>query len=189
MNKAERNAFAKLIPAKWIAAVIAEYVDRSKRKTRVIPATRKEEQVPEGTTATPEVPQSKPASPDNQATTIPTETNTLLTKDQATPEMVKQGFKQRFLAKGLKVHGVLNILNDEMAAVPQTPMEDSALLSWLNSNVLQPLSIKHKLTYELKKDSKGCLTAILIHGHLEDKQLGELANGCRWAFEKATENR
>src|SRR5208337_3157502 len=82
VNKAERNAWMKLIPSKWIATLIQEWLTRN--KTRDQPVSRVKQ---DGTTNQPNIPAPAATSPDVTAATgswtIPR------IKDQATPEQAQ----------------------------------------------------------------------------------------------------
>ncbi len=63
VNKAERNAFAKLIPAKWLATLVREYLDRKKPRGQhetIVSEEALTEETPKETLSTTEPSQSKP---------------------------------------------------------------------------------------------------------------------------------
>src|SRR5208283_2452728 len=103
VNKAERNAWMKLIPSKWIAALISEWISRQggSNATTTVVTSRSQDQP--GTTKQPNIPTSATTSPDAKAAvgswTIPR------IKDQATPEQVQAGLKQIPLLKGTRSFG------------------------------------------------------------------------------------
>jgi hypothetical protein len=178
VNKAERNAFAKLIPAKWLALLIEEYLDRQK----------------EGTKHPAKVPPAKPASP---APANPVQTKPApawkvpTTKDQATPDQIQLGVKQFPLLKELKSFGMINTLDEETAIIPERPVPlDTPLIDgFLLRKIIEPMVAKHGLAFTIRRASNGFLEAVLIRGKLPDQQLKELVSGARWAFERALEEK
>jgi hypothetical protein len=171
INKSERNAFMKLLPAKWIASTITEYLGRNKPQ-------------PAGTKQVTESPVPAKQSPE-QAWKVP------LTKDQATHEQVQQGVKQHPLLKGVTSFGMLNVLGAEASLVPEQPVVlNSPLIDgFLVRRVLEPMKAKHEgFSYEIKTDKEGKLHAILIR-NLQNLQINELVNAARWAFQRALEPR
>jgi hypothetical protein len=166
VNKAERNAFAKLIPAKWFATLIDEYL---KRRRRGEPG----HEPAEAAGPTPE-PEQQPRVP--------------ITKETlAMPEL-----RQFPLVEGLKAVGMLNVLDDaaEISIVPEGALsaDDSAILGFLTRRVLEPLCAKHpEISFIVKRTEDGDLAYILVKGKLENGQIKELQSAARWAFSKAME--
>jgi hypothetical protein len=189
LNKSERNAFAKLIPQKWMAETIAEWLKRNKPQNQ-------------GTTIKPESLVPPRPSPDKSQAqngtipsagrTVPNHVNTWripTTKDQLTPELTKQGIKQYPLLEGTLSFGMVNACEqfNEVSIVPERPVKQEPALvqGFLIRRVIEPLAEKHKLTYELRTGPSGLLEAILIRGHLEEKQIVELVQAARWSFKRA----
>jgi hypothetical protein len=178
VNKAERNAFAKLIPAKWLALLIQEYLGRQK----------------EGTKHPTEVPPTKSPSPARvdpvQAKPVPA-WKVPATPNQVSPDQIQQGVRQFPLLKELHSFGMVNVLGEEIAVIPERPVSlDTALIEgFLIRRVIEPLVAKHGLSYTFKRTSNGFLEAVLIRGKLPDQQLREVISGARWAFERALEEK
>jgi hypothetical protein len=166
VNKAERNAFAKLIPAKWYAVLIDEYLQR--RKGKGTPERR------EGAET------SKPV--EEWHLKVP------VTKDVVAIE----GVKQQPLIQGTTSVGMLNVLTDgsEASIVPERPVDVDAapIQRFLISKVLDAMKEKHVgFDYRLQVDDQGMLQAILIRGQLDDSQVKDLASASKWAFMHAME--
>lgn len=114
-----------------------------------------------------------------------------ITRDIASPDLIKKGVRQHPLLKGTQCFGMINTLEDETAIVPekeQVLTDTSTFDGFLIRKVLQPLAEKHKLSYTVKTNHQGFLEAVLIRGHLDEKQLKELASAVRWSFERGTED-
>lgn len=172
INKAERNAFAKLLPAKWIASTISEYLGRNRPQS-------------DGTKQTVESPVSQAPNPSLPLWKVP------LTKDQVSPEEIQQGVRQHPLIRGTRSYGMLNVLGDECSIVPEqlVPLNTALIDGFLVRKILEPMKTKHEgLEYKLQADRNGMLQAILIRSKLDDQQVKDLVNGARWAFEKAFEH-
>jgi hypothetical protein len=112
-------------------------------------------------------------------------------KDQLPPDVLKRGFKQYPLLRELKSFGMINILEDKAAIVPEHPvLVNTALVEgFLVRKVLAPMKEKHKFDFELRMDDHGKLTAVRILGKLEENQVKELVSAARWAFERALEEK
>jgi len=110
-----------------------------------------------------------------------------LTKDQVSSELAKQGVKQYPLLKGLQSFGMINILGEEAAIIPERPLPvNTALIEgFLLRKVLDPMKTKHGFTYRLNLDPNGFLTAIVIRGRLEEQQVKEILSATTWAFQRA----
>jgi len=166
VNKAERNAFSKLIPVKWYAVLIDEYLARRKGK----PApTKPEEAAPSG-------------PPEEWQLKVP------ITKDP----IIREDVKQRPLIDGTRAIGMVNVLADgsEVSIVPErtVPADSAPVHGFLVPRVLDAIRAKYPhVEYRLDVDGQGMLGAILIRGKLEDTQIKELANAARWAFMRAME--
>ena len=166
VNKAERNAFAKLIPAKWYAVLIDEYLER--RKTKPIPGSQA-------------VTRAEPCQQEWQP-------NVPITKDVVSAP----GVRQHPLIQGTTAIGMLNVLEDgsEASIVPEKPIDtDSApIRGFLIPRVLNAIKEKHTdFDYRLDVDQDRTLHAILIRGKLEEPQIKELASASKWAFTRAME--
>lgn len=167
VNKAERNAFAKLVPAKWLAVLIDEYLQRKQPKP--IPPSQEEAQ-------------PRPAEEEWQLK-VP------VTKDVVAIE----GGRQLPLIQGTTSIGMVNVLEDgsEASIVPEKPINvDSApIQGFLLPRVLDAMKEKHAgFDYRLHIDQDRMLQAILIRGRLDDTQVKELASASRWAFLRAMES-
>lgn len=166
LNKAERNAFAKLIPAKWYATLIEDWLQRHR--------TLRSQQGQEPAAPTP--PQQ------------PWELKVPITKEP----LSQPGVRQFPLVQGILAVGMVNVLEDgsEASIIPEKPIhvEDTAITRFLVQRVLDTMVAKHPgLEYRVIAGDDGALTAILIRGKLEDSQVKELSNAARWAFSKAIE--
>ena len=162
VNKAERNAFAKLIPAKFYASLIQDWLQKYRAK---IPERSIEE------------PAALPSA---------TQLKVPITKDP----LSQTGLRQIPLIRGTFAIGMVNILGNELSIVPEKPIpvDDSALNSFLFSRVLDPMIEKHaELEYHVLEGDGGVLKAVLLRGRLDDGQIKELCNAARWSFEKALE--
>ena len=107
------------------------------------------------------------------------------------PSAVK-GIRQLPLTEGTRSIGMINILNDnsEVSIVPEHPIptERGPIKNFLIPRVLETMKQKHpKFDYQLQSD-QGMLRAVFIRGNLDQDQIKDLANGARWAFQKATES-
>ena len=166
VNKAERNAFAKLIPAKWFAVLIEEYLQRKQSKP------------------TPARPGQTPPQPDREEwlPKVP------VVKDP----IVREGLKQHPLIQGTLSIGMVNVLDDgtEASIVPEKPVsvDSPPIQGFLIPRVLDALKEKHAdFDYRLDLNQDGMLRAILIRGRLDEAQLKELGNAARWAFMRTQE--
>jgi hypothetical protein len=184
VNKAERNAFRKLIPEKLIAAMVKEFLERRKARNVSMPIAQPAREMlsEKGTSPTAEGPIPSQQSPES-TWRVP------IIKDQATPDQVKQGLRQYPLLKGTQSYGMLNVLGEEYSIVPEHPVPvNTALIDgFLLRKIVKPLVEKHNLQYETQADKNGLLEGVLIRGHLEEQQVRELVSGARWAFQRATE--
>jgi hypothetical protein len=164
VNKAERNAFAKLIPAKWFAVLIEEYLQHKQGR-----ATRR------GAEETPAPPREE-----EWQLKVP------VVKDP----IVREGLKQHPLIQGTLSIGMLNVLDNgtEASVVPEKPipLDSPPVQSFLIPRVLDAMKEKYAdFDYRLDLDQDGMLRAILIRGRLGEAQLKELGNAARWAFQRA----
>jgi len=163
VNKAERNAFAKLIPAKWYAVLIDEWLQRHGQK---------------------------PTQPQPQPTTCvekPIETSVPVTKEA----IAQLGIKQFPLIEGTRAVGMLNVLTDgtEATLVPEKPVssEDPAIRNFLVPRIFDALKQKYSdFQYALRTEG-GYITAVLLRGPLDDQHAKEIANAAKWAFLRAWE--
>ncbi len=166
VNKAERNAFAKLIPAKWYAVLIDEYLQR--RKGKGTPEHREEAET------------SKPV--EEWHLKLP------VTKDVVAIE----GVRQHPLIQGTLSIGMVNVLADgsEASIVPERPVDADAapIQGFLVPRVLDGMKEKHAgLDYRLDVDRDGMLRAILIRGKLDEAQVKDLISASKWTFTRAME--
>jgi len=170
LNKAERNGFAKLIPAKWYAVLIDEWLQRHGQK--------------------PTQPQPQPITP-VQTTVPPQECEPLkvpITKDPLTQSDIKQ---YPLIGSNNRALGMMNIHVDgtQASIVPEKPInaEDPAIRSFLIARVLEAKKQKHpEFSYTLQTQN-GQLIAILLHGNIDEQHARDLSNAARWAFERAME--
>ena len=166
VNKAERNAFAKLIPAKWFAVLINEYLQRKQSK----PAPGK--------------PEERPPESDQEEWQL----RVPVTKDPVAID----GVKQVPLIDGTTAIGMVNVLEDgsESSIVPENPVPaDSApIRGFLVPRILEAMKTKHPgFDYRLDIDREGMLRTILVRGKLEDPQIKELVSAAKWALIRAME--
>mgnify|MGYP001081656526 CR=1 FL=1 len=161
VNKAERNAFAKLIPAKWYAVLIDEWLQRHGHK----PA------------------QPQPTTPVRKTT----ETVVPITKEAIT----QPGIKQFPLIEGTTAVGMLNVSVDgkEATLVPEKPVnaEDPAVKNFLVPRIFDALKQKYPDFQHSLRTECGYITSILLRGPLDDPHVKEIANAAKWAFLRAWE--
>jgi len=172
VNKAERNAFAKLIPAKWLATLIDEYLQQK--------GTAQRHEAKPSPTQRPI--DKKPCNP----VKLDPETLTYLT---ATTEMKKEGLKQYPLTEGLTPIGMINVLGDFAALVPENAnirRDHTAFTSFLYPRILDQMSNKYQLEYEDVGTANGELLYIIIKGKLAEEQIRGLISAAKWAFSKAS---
>lgn len=159
VNKAERNAFAKLIPAKWYAVLIDEWLQRHGQK-----ATPVAEQKPVETTV--------PAT--REATTQPGVRQFPLIDGTRAIGMLN-----------VSVDGREATLVPEKPVNSEYP----AIKNFLVPRIFDALKQKHPdFQYELRTES-GYITAILLRGPLDDPHAKEIANAAKWAFKRASERK
>jgi hypothetical protein len=196
VNKAERNAFRKLIPEKLIAGMVKDFLERKKPRTvttQPVPAkdTAQIPQEPVGTTSKPETPIPATTSPES----IGHHWKVPLFKDQILPFHVEKGVTQKSIAAGLKCYGMINQLDDELAIVPERPVDpESAPIRWFikgtpyKTGVVHQLCQKHKLGYWVELDEARQLKAIVIYGgRLDQEHIKELSQAALWSFRTAME--
>jgi hypothetical protein len=167
VNKAERNAFAKLIPARWYAVLIDEYLERMKGK---VPPPKAVEP-----SATEPIQKWQPKVP--------------ITKDP----VAINGVKQYPLIDGTTAIGMLSALEDgsQVSIVPEKPIsaDSPPIRGFLVPRILEAMKAKHPhVEYRLDVNQDGMLQAILIRGQLEEVQVKELGNAARWAFTRVMES-
>ena len=187
VNKAERNGFTKLIPAKWIATLIHEWLERNRTA---------QPQTASGTIKQPKVPKENEASPpektDEKVAGTARTWKVPVTKDQVPPDLIKKGVRQIPLLRDLQSFGMVNVLNDEISITPERPIEINTPLvdGFLVRKILEPMRTKHEgFSYELQTDRNGMLTTVLIRAKLEGQQIKELVSAARWAFERSLEQK
>ncbi len=182
VNKAERNAFAKLLPVKVITETINKYLEQqSQPNNNTQPKTKPHSQI-------------KNVTPKQTSTNQPTE------KIDIDPEMLElltttqplndERLQQYPLTEGLNNVGMINNLYNYTALVPENPninKDHNTIKSFLLGKILDKLAEKHPITYTVNATANGELLYILIQGILKEEQLKELQNATRWAFTKATE--
>jgi hypothetical protein len=121
VNKAERNAFAKLIPAKWFAVLINEYLQRKQSK----PAPGK--------------PEERPPESDQEEWQL----RVPVTKDPVAID----GVKQVPLIDGTTAIGMVNVLEDgsQVSIVSERTIkaDDPVIANFLVPRVLDQIVAKH----------------------------------------------
>ena len=130
------------------------------------------------------------SSPDEAPeATLPSKPNNPLKVPVSKETMQLEGLRQFPLTDGLKAVGMVNVLGDEIAIVPEKPIkvEGTTIANFLIPRVLDPMSTKHQFTYTIAKSTSDELTYILVIGKLTEEQIKELQTSSRWAFAKATE--
>jgi hypothetical protein len=200
VNKAERNAFRKLIPEKLIAAMVKEFLARRKARTVSVATTpaAREEAKTEGTTAAREVP-----IPPNPSPSQPAEIERIgqwkvpLANDQVPEGQKPEGLTQIPLDHDLRQWGMLNQLQDEISIVPREPLPydpEKGPIHWFlegspdRSGIVRPICEKwnsdpnhKKLRYDVVTEG-GFLKAIILTGDVLDyPHVRDLLNAA-WAF-------
>jgi hypothetical protein len=178
VNKAERNAFAKLIPAKWFATLIDEYLQQKGNMPRR-----------EAPHITPKfIPEAAPKMQGNKHLDIEPETLTMLT---AMTKIEDERLKQyAFTPDGNNPIGMINVIHEVTAIVPYQAnlrMDSNAFTSFLFPKIIDKVCNKHGCEYEVVGTQEGALLYILIKGKLAEEQIKELLTPTRWAFLKAFE--
>jgi len=202
-NKAERNAFAKLIPAKLIAALIHEYTERMKPKPVGQKSVPESSVAKEGVKAQPESPPRsvQEGTKPSLDSPVPREKEPVqnglshvpLILNELPPSYILAGVEQTRLTHNLDLFGVINQLGNELAIIPAKPLDQNIpALRWFiqgtasKVGVVSPICAKYRLTWEARLNEKGLLEAVLISGgKLEAKQIEELKKGAEWAFSRA----
>lgn len=171
LNKAERNAFSKLIPAKWYATLIDDWLKRRRESSR------------------------QNIQADNAvacANTSEEANNSWKTSVPITTEPITQeGLRQFPLIQGTQGFGMINILGDEASIVPEGPcyVSDPSIGNFLIGRILEQMKEKREeFQYQISEGNNGILDAILIKGPLQEGQIKDLVNAARWAFSKALGN-
>jgi hypothetical protein len=170
VNKAERNAFSKLIPAKWLATMVDDFIQQKGTAPRREQPPR-QIQVPK-----------KPVNP----VKLDPENLTFLT---ATTEMKKEGLKQYALVDGLNPIGMINVYGEFIGLVPENAnlrRDHTAFTSFLFPRVLDQMTNKYRIEYDDVGTENGELLYIVIKGKLADEQIKELQSAVKWAFQKAS---
>jgi hypothetical protein len=178
VNKAERNAFAKLIPAKWFATLIDEYLQQKGNMPRR-----------EAPHITPKfVPPEAPKMQGNKHLDLDPETLTMLT---AMTKIEDERLKQyAFTPDGNNPIGMINAIHEVTAIVPYQAnlrMDNNAFTSFLFPKIIDKVCSKYSCEYEVIGTQEGALLYILIKGKLTEEQIKELLTPTRWAFLKAFE--
>jgi hypothetical protein len=178
VNKAERNAFAKLIPAKWFATLIDEYLQQKGNQPRR-----------EAPHITPKfIPPEAPKMQGNKHLDIDPEILSLLT---ATTKLEDERLKQyQLLPDGSNQVGMINVLEDVIAIVPYQAnlrKDHTAFTSFLFPKIIEQTCTKYDCQYEVIGTQEGSLLYILIKGKLAEEQIKGFLTSTRWAFLKAFE--
>lgn len=178
INKAERNAFAKLIPAKWFATLIDEYLQQKGNMPR-----REPQQAPKFVP-----PPTAPKMQGAKHLDIDPETLSLLT---ATTKLEDERLKQYpLLPDGSNQVGMINSLDDVTAIVPYQAnlrKDHTAFTSFLFPKIIEQTCNKYDCQYEVIGTQEGSLLYILIKGKLAEEQIKGFLTSARWAFLKAYE--
>lgn len=171
INKAERNAFAKLIPAKWLATLVDDYLQQKgngRKEPKTTPQTNKPIQTPF---------KHMELNPE------------LLTMLTAIAPLKTEGLTQHPLMDGLNQIGMINVFEDFTGLIPESAnirMDHATIKGFLFTRILDPICSKHEFEYEPVGTANGELLYILIKGKLGDDQIKELKTSVRWAFLKAS---
>lgn len=171
INKAERNAFAKLIPAKWLATLVDDFLQQKKAE----PKTSQPKEAAQKTPAPKKVGPIK-LNPE------------LLTTLTTTTVMQAKGLSQLPLTEGLNAIGMINTIDDVTVIVPEQAnlrRDHTAFTNFLFPRVLDQLCNKNNCEYESIGTQNGELLYIIIKGKLTEAQIKEVANAVRWTFGKA----
>jgi hypothetical protein len=176
VNKAERNAFAKLIPAKWFATLIDEYLQQKGNMPR---REAPQKFVPSVTA---------PKMQGNKHLDIDPEILSLLT---ATTKLEDERLKQyQLLPDGSNQVGMINVLEDVIAIVPYQAnlrKDHTAFTSFLFPKIIEQTCTKYDCQYEVVGTQEGSLLYILVKGKLAEEQIKGFMTSTRWAFLKAFE--
>jgi len=159
INKSERNAFAKLIPAKWYAVLIDEWLQRHGQK----PAQPQPQPI-----VTPAAqPSAMKAMPDGsrEVEVKSSRTNATLAKLSISPD------------------------GKEASLIPQipVPMIDNAYAHFFAPRILEPLREKRGFTINIFQED-GKLQSIHFKGTLDDQHVKEIVNAIRWTLERVLEH-
>jgi hypothetical protein len=177
LNKAERNALNKMLPAKWIASMIEEFLDRRKAKLDV-------KTVPGGV-------ETKPSDEESASAPGP-ETPASAWHVPVGKESVSGIAQYPITAKSGKTWGLCNVdtTNSEAACVPdgRVKIDSAPVRSFLVGKFLEGLKAKHSIEYELKVEN-GFLLAVLVRPIVDADSLGELLAATAWTFEKGSETK
>ena len=179
-NKAERNAFAKLIPAKWYAILIEEYLTRT--KSGIGSSDHKPGPLnPPGLSETSGT--SNPEISGSSASAWPHVTKAVAGGAGVVEEPVFHQSRAVGMAYISKEHS-------EIALVPDVPpnADSGPIRGFLIAKFLEPLHAKHsEFEFSLPLDNAGKLQAILVRMPLEQERLKELLDAAGWSFAKAVE--
>jgi hypothetical protein len=182
VNKAERNAFAKLIPAKWFATLIDEYLQQKGN------TPRRETQQQRNSNPPPQPIPSPVKMQGNKHLDIDPETlNLLTTSTKIEDERLHQ---YPFSPNGDNPIGMINAIEEVTSIVPfQSSLrtDHTAFTSFLFPKIIDKICSKHNCEYEVVSTAEGSLLYILIKGKLTEEQIKELLTPSRWAFLKAFE--
>jgi hypothetical protein len=181
VNKAERNGFAKIIPAAAISALIKDFLER-KRSGSTAPAT--------GPAKAPVSP--KPVAPKNVTPQATAKEPYQMTQDQenfltTVNKIQAAGLTQYILKDKDTPVGMMNALDDFVCLVPyETGLKcDNGAMGFLFYKVLDPIMQKTGYQYQISSIADKSLLYVLIQGKLEEKQLKDIAGSAGWAFSKA----
>lgn len=166
VNKAERNAFAKLIPVKWYATLIDEYLKQMQTGPVVI-----------------DVEAAPVQRTEDEAYAVPITVQT----------MELAGLTQTLLVHNGATVGMLNVLEEREASVVPVkpiPIDLPPIKSFLIPRVFKAIALKEEdFHYRLERDEKGLLRAILVRGKLDKHRVSELASASKWAFARILETK
>lgn len=181
-NKAERNAFAKLIPAKWYAILINEYLARRKGGSGFTANSR--EVLPGGVESN--------ADSDHSTGVSTSEARADWHVPAAKLTSPVEGITEEPIFHASRTVGTAYISQEhgEVSLVPEiAPKADSGpVRGFLVAKFLEPLHIRHpEFEFKLSIDSAGYLSAVLIRMSLESDRLKEVFDAVAWSFAKAVE--
>ena len=197
LNKAERNAHRKVIPEKWIATLIHEYLER--RKSTKSEVGEEEQAANTGISASVESPvptapgpgvaEEKPAvTPvgEGPPTSKTSQQRTWKVPIDLNPEKL-EGLDSHALKKeGLAVGRVIYQEN-EAAFIPTRPfsVDDPALIGFLQKRILNEKVRKHGAEFQYEIVAKERLFEALRVRAPDKTHITDLEPPCAWTFHAA----
>lgn len=121
-----------------------------------------------------------------------------VTKNQLTPEQIKQGVRQHSIGLHTLSLGMVNwiYLPDgicEVSVVPEHPVPSwrGPIQTFLVGKFLEGERRTHHeeqgFDFELRQDDEGMLQAILIHGRFQENKVKEIISAVDWALKRVNE--